>query len=120
MKKAKRILGYIVLTSVQLATMYYGLFGGVQWAWNIYRFMIWFLIFISFIVTLSKDIQTSVRKNGRVIPVLIDLPIDLAQIAALAATGHFWMAGFYTFHTMMSNAVYAEPKAIEPAGEEAK
>jgi len=116
MNRIWKAIRWGMITGGMMYMGYIGITEEVPWAWNLYRFMFWLTIVITFFVMASKDQQKSLAARGRSVPMTIDLATDLAQIAFLAAMGHFWMAGFWTFHTGVYNAVFE--KTLESLKEE--
>lgn len=92
---------------------YIGIFHNVKWAWNIYRFVFWLGVILTFFIAVMKDVQKQIYERGRSAPASLDLATDITQILVLAATGHFWMSGFWTFHTSIYNAVFTIGKKRE-------
>lgn len=122
MKKVLRFFRWAAVTGAMMWMGYAGITHGTVWAWNTYRFLFWLSVVITFFIMVSKDTQKQLKDRGRSAPAYVDLATDIAQILFLAATGHFWMAGFWTYHTMVYNAVFEgtigkkeEEKCAEPS-----
>lgn len=118
--RVRRALQWTGVTGAMMWFGYDGWFNEVEWEWNIYRFMFWLTVVITFFVMISKDIQKSIRERGRSVPAALDIATDVVQIVALAAVGKFWMAGFWTFHAMMYNAVFTRKEEEKKCEEQSQ
>ena len=104
-KRLGRAIRWGLVTGSMMGLGYFGYMDKLPWAWNLYRFMFWLTVVLTIFMMIAKDQQKMLRTRGRSVPAWIDIATDIAQIGFLAAVGYFWMAGFWTFHTGVYNAI---------------
>jgi hypothetical protein len=96
-----------------LALFWYGTHG-ITWCWNLGKFSIWLTFVLSLIVFLGHLVDADKMKaeyqkyKDRHLPRWISVTTDIAGIAVLAAMGHPWYAGLWTFQAAVEGIIKSE------------
>lgn len=94
-----RSLRFIAINASFGAVLYFGLFGGQEWCWNICRFLIWICCPFAVAVLVVRDApdmrDTLIEFSKPPVPAIIELTFDWTVTIALAATGHFVYAALW-------------------------
>jgi hypothetical protein len=86
-----RFARYCLFNGVFAASIWFGLFKGVDGAQNIVLFMAWFGFCVSW-VSLSDEVTKSLAERLPPVPIWFDALFDFATVAALVWFGWFWTA----------------------------
>lgn len=105
---------YLLVHAGFLAVGVYGAVYGVAWCWNVFRFTFWLAVVTATLVSIGKT-KAKVRKRGRSVPAWLDQTVDVSICIGLAATAHFWMAGFWFWQLMCSEIIHAKPEEASEA-----
>lgn len=105
-----RAIKYVMIHAAWIWAGVAGELYHIQWAHNIFVFWFWMVILLGTICVASESIKAMLRAKGRSVPAWVDHTLDLFILMALAASGHFWMAGFWAWQAICSIAIYAEPE----------
>jgi hypothetical protein len=102
MKKAGRWVKWFVFNGVLVASIYYGLFRGVDGAANVAQFIVWFSFVVSLFLLSDDVVNESKQKIGElVVPVWLDSMLDVCLLAALAWHGWMWSAVAWVVHMIL-------------------
>lgn len=103
-----RSLRFIALNGSFGVALYFGLFGGQEWCWNVCRFLIWICCPLAVAVLIVKDApdmrDTLIEFSKPPIPAIIETAFDWTVTIVLAATGHFGYAALWAISLFAQSA----------------
>lgn len=100
---------YLLVHAAFIACGVYGVIFGVAWCWNIFVFTFWVAVVVGTLMVFSEETKAKARKRGRSVPAWLDNTIDVSICIGLAATAHFWMAGWWWWQLMCSEIIHMKP-----------
>lgn len=105
----KRLLRYLTINICFIASIYYGLFVGIENAANIAFFIAWMFIICSLAYLSDAGIK-HMKEKGQCVPATVDNCLDVLITAAFVWYGA-WVTGvFYLIHSILVNDAWKRAK----------
>ena len=113
MKTLKRFLYWIIPNGGGAYLLYISFVGHIGWAWNVASFYYWATALMAFpfalLILLCGVMPDGKATLAKIAPkierskvaIFLDICFDIAISLALAALGHFVLAGFYLVHIFL-------------------
>lgn len=113
-----KLFRWILLNSLFVATIYYGLFEEVEGAKNVALGMAWVSIFLSFFLPTEKAVEAT-KDLKRTVPAWISVTLDIVVTLAFLWCGYAVTAALYFLHILLTEVFWRkkEDKQAECATE---
>lgn len=119
LSKTKKVLRWAIHNTLLYGFMVLGLFGNLKWAFNIYAFLNWSGLLLSFLLILCKKV-TELDPEKKLslahilpVPAWLDGLLDVIAIGVLAGFGHWFYAILLVIQTIVLQHIIYQDKQEE-------
>lgn len=102
----RRVTEWIILNGVIAYFAYIGFVNDIQYAENLFKFVIWFSFVVTLLCVISEEVTTKLNKKGKAVPRIMSLGYDMAIALFLASLGMFFYATLVVIQMFLYDYIY--------------